>query len=771
MGLFRRRTPPPATPGPEVRAPQAGTIVRTTASPYLGAPMVPEWDADTAVRAAYYANTYVWACAAAIAKDLTSIPLRAGSDPEKPDQYNTRSPILTLLGPGTGRANTGKLSARRLLAWTVVQRLITGRWCWEIETTPTGRPLGFWPIPSGSVQPIPAQPVRDRDGRIVRTPSRYFDSLQINTAEGPIILPIDRAYYDWHPSQTDVRQPESCLQAARLDVSVAVMQDRYDRAFLMNEAAPAHIVAHEEFALASDTDKWRGQYRESFQGPDNAGGTMFVGTSPSGAKPSEALAVYTIGMSQRDAEFIKRYESKVRAICVAFGVPLSRLGDASGSTFNNSGAEGQHYWRSTIWDLAVEFAESLNAHLAPLFGSDVLWFARQEHEHLRDPQVFAVPDLIGAVGSDIVTVDEARRYIDPRLGPHPDPAPSAAERAQMAADATAALEAARQQQQQSADPTPADSNTPVDATPPQRHRRDTPAPSPVVNPWGRRAAQWRSTSVDQGSLEVLFRYRMQAVLDRQAASVQSRLASARGARAVRSAASVDDVYDPAYWETRTADEMRPLIEQAFTLAAGRLAVTLPGDLVPDVTAPYAQRFIEQRANQLAGNVTATTYEAIKGELAAGVAEGEGIPELSRRIRGLFEQTWAHRAETVARTEVVGAYNGSALSYMVGEVSDLLDGVEWIATRDSRVRDTHAEADGQVVPVGGRFNVGGASMAYPGDPSAPAGEVVNCRCTIAPVVAKQRARRHVPVEAVENALRQLALGRCDHRAALTMAGVR
>lgn len=54
---------------------------------------------------------------------------------------------------------------------------------------------------------------------------------------------------------------------------------------------------------------------------------------------------------------------------------------------------------------------------------------------------------------------------------------------------------------------------------------------------------------------------------------------------------------------------------------------------------------------------------------------------------------------------------------------------WRSRRDDRVRETHRIAEGQEVAYDEAFWVGGVPMMHPGDPSAPASEVVNCRCRV------------------------------------------
>jgi len=54
---------------------------------------------------------------------------------------------------------------------------------------------------------------------------------------------------------------------------------------------------------------------------------------------------------------------------------------------------------------------------------------------------------------------------------------------------------------------------------------------------------------------------------------------------------------------------------------------------------------------------------------------------------------------------------------------------WMAHIDDRTRRTHRAADGQRVPVGQPFVVGGASLRFPGDPMGPGRETIHCRCTM------------------------------------------
>jgi uncharacterized protein with gpF-like domain len=59
--------------------------------------------------------------------------------------------------------------------------------------------------------------------------------------------------------------------------------------------------------------------------------------------------------------------------------------------------------------------------------------------------------------------------------------------------------------------------------------------------------------------------------------------------------------------------------------------------------------------------------------------------------------------------------------------------QWLSTDDTRTRPTHNAADRQRTLLSEPFRVGTASLLFPGDPRGPAAEVINCRCSMLPIV--------------------------------------
>lgn len=143
--------------------------------------------------------------------------------------------------------------------------------------------------------------------------------------------------------------------------------------------------------------------------------------------------------------------------------------------------------------------------------------------------------------------------------------------------------------------------------------------------------------------------------------------------------------------------------------------------------PAAELYLSQAEMRLQ-HVGADVWQHTRNQLVLGMAEGESIPELSKRVRSELVSS-SVRATTIARTEVVSASNAGALQQMLAMGADGPAEKVWLSTSDGRTRESHRLANGQSVAIEEPFAVGGVSLNFPGDPRAPVDEVVNCRCTL------------------------------------------
>lgn len=134
-------------------------------------------------------------------------------------------------------------------------------------------------------------------------------------------------------------------------------------------------------------------------------------------------------------------------------------------------------------------------------------------------------------------------------------------------------------------------------------------------------------------------------------------------------------------------------------------------------------------------VTNTTRKLIMDVLEEGQEKGWSIERIITELAKVDEMS-AFRARRIVRTELgIAANFGSNLASQ--EVEFETD-EEWITAHDHRVRSSHAVMDGVIIKTGETFTVpiykGKKStglteqMTGPGDPTASAGNIINCRCT-------------------------------------------
>lgn len=158
-----------------------------------------------------------------------------------------------------------------------------------------------------------------------------------------------------------------------------------------------------------------------------------------------------------------------------------------------------------------------------------------------------------------------------------------------------------------------------------------------------------------------------------------------------------------------------------------------GDLIADSDTLIAD-YLAGAKNRLAG-VPDRVYDQVKALTQQAIDAGDTNEELAERIEELFSAegvaSWDGRGMVVARTEAIAAHNaGTYAGFLsMAEFDPQPWEKAWLSTSDGRTRPTHRRADTQRVPLNQMFRVGRARLLYPGDPTGPPGEVIQCRCTL------------------------------------------
>lgn len=165
-------------------------------------------------------------------------------------------------------------------------------------------------------------------------------------------------------------------------------------------------------------------------------------------------------------------------------------------------------------------------------------------------------------------------------------------------------------------------------------------------------------------------------------------------------------------------------EAGRALAGRRDQLAIAFDIVPQSTLNEFADWSEEIVNQ---EVLSTITDDSVAYIRAAHEEGLAIPDIADAVNDeLFDNRLQdYVAERNARTATISSSNAGQHSAF--QDADSVVAEEWLATSGSRTRDTHAAANGQIVGLDSTFTVGGHAARYPGDPSLPASEVINCRC--------------------------------------------
>jgi HK97 family phage portal protein len=135
--------------------------------------------------------------------------------------------------------------------------------------------------------------------------------------------------------------------------------------------------------------------------------------------------------------------------------------------------------------------------------------------------------------------------------------------------------------------------------------------------------------------------------------------------------------------------------------------------------------VTNRFNFFAEKVNETTAKELEKKVSLWLSESGTVNELVDKVKEVYVDIETWRAETIVNTEVASIMQEAKIdSYQqIGIKTKIW---VWSPGIKGGVRDDHLNLDGEERPMNVPFTNG---LMYPHDPSADAGEVINCECTV------------------------------------------
>ncbi len=663
---------------------------RATATNYAwaGNPYHSTWNVDRAVKDGYDRVIWVFRAIDHIASAASRLPivLRVGDENGPPAEgLATKDPLMRLLNRVSNAWEPAAAFRYRLSS----QLLLSKKGVFiEVVRSRLGDPIALHLLPCGTTSPIP-HPKTFVSGFEVYV-NGVAETIPAYEADGvtPHVLWVRK------PHPIDPYSGVTPMESAGLSIDMDFYARMYNRGFLQNDGRPGGLLGVKGKMDPDDKAELR---RRFGGGPSQAGRTSVIN--------SEELSWVDTAVTPREAQFADILKITKQDVLSAFGVPESILGNSSDRTYANAAAEKLNFWEETMpphMDLITGSFDYLTQggiedDLYLVHDTEtvpVLQKAKQEREEalqkLFDSGLISADEFREETGRDPISTKGTRSlWIAGTKKPIGDP------------------------------------DGPEDDIPP--------ATPPVATQAARVTQEAKSVSLEAKTLSSdiaqAVNHRAKAIektmvryFTRQERVVLERLGGVKARRGTQlwdppgtKAVDAGDLLDTSRWDAELQEDLGTQVQAVYDDEAEEADV--------EITEAAAATALALRLKN-ATEINVTT----KGKLDKAVAVGDGdtAADVKARVQDVYEEARTNRAVIIGETEAAGATN---------EARDLIAGVVgsktkfWRSRGDAVVRDSHKDAHGQKRSVEKPFEVGGASLKYPGDPTAPLRETARCRCWV------------------------------------------
>lgn len=564
---------------------------------------------------------------------------------------------------------------------------------------------------------------------VVKDPQLFIKAFEFNKSGGKVTFKPEDIIHDAYPNPLDEYGGISPLAAAEIRIDTELNAVNYQKNFFKNNARPDFILSSDNKIDRNQKDEIKEKWEKRHKGGDNAGKGAFL---------EGGLKYQQVSISQREMDYIESLRMTRDDILTAYGVPKPIVAITDDVNLANAETAMQIFISETIVPEIKRLTEKLNEHLIyPEYG-DIFFINFENPVKENEKNVAEVHEIQLRSGTKLINEAREELGLPPIIGGNSlymplsnvpvgglpsSKAPSKAAQRERAKNlrvfrgrskAFRFLEVRDEVEKMVFDGIEKSFRAKADVK-----MKKALIPKEIRGSY----AEVVNKSIDKRGES--FKPKLLDYGEDQKKRVLANLRDAKSKGMTIDAKALDGLFDKTKENKLLSEISLPFITEFVQEAGDQSMQTINPAEQFEITDRIA-KYIKERAKAMAKQVNDTTLDKLARTLAEGLDGGEGIADLTDRVNSVYEEYPTYRAETIARTEATAANNrGFIESY---QQSGVANAKEWIASNDGRTRDSHADADGEIVGLEESFSTG---LDYPGDPSGDPSETVNCRCVLAP----------------------------------------
>lgn len=655
--------------------------------------VLPVWNHTTAIEA-YQTNPWVYACVRLIASETARAHLRLYQMKNGKPEEVVDHPAMRLI------ANPNEYAS----GYEFLEGLQT--WLELAGESPIYVNLG----PNRSFEPLELFQLDPRFLTIEADRNKFIKGFiyrPLGTGELQLSVEDVILFKDFNPGSEYRGHPP--IRSARYSIDSDTYAEKWNSKFFANDALPRAVVTTQQQLDDKVYKRVRETWDALFKGTDNAHKTSIL---------EGGLDVKMLQQTAKDMDFVNMGDKNRDRILAAFRVPKPLLG--LGEDVNRATAETLAFTfaRFTIAPKLRHIEAKLNNELLPLFGQqpEKMFFKFDDPAQASQEQRLARYQTLFSTGS--ISPNEIRSEEGlPEVDGGDDPLVSAG---LIPLSGVSEVLSGDNTETAPTDVAPADATQKAAATPELRAIKVQ--------------AEARELLRGARTVKIIRRERLYAARSRSLFKIQlnackkalSDYYSRQPEGVVSRAPGADDIFNERENVAITVKLFEPLNQRTISTGGEDALDLIESD--SDFNYEAARLAAKNMTLNFSKEINATTKKKLREALDEGIANGEGVYDLTARVEDVFKTSSTARSTMIARTETTKAYNiGGKAGMRQAGVSKK----EWLTANDNDVRDSHMGCEAQgPIELDSSFSNG---CDFPGDPEGDPDEVINCRCTLIPSI--------------------------------------